>query len=262
MLILASVELYFMVNQLIKTNMNPNLTQEMKDFVLEQIKTHSHDGNFSQRINLFDVFGSIQSTVTEPTYTPKNIYDQFVIYNGTLYFYDFEKKTWYNTSSLKYSNITVPSGNTVSNTTTPTAFSSSYTFPADSLRVGNVISLKIRGWYGTDAVAPTLTMRIKLGSTLILDTGTFNCVAGISNYGWWAENDIIVNSLGSSGEIESQGWAEFGTSSITSLSIPAFNVATIALDTTTSQIMTVDVKWNTASTANRITLREMILTVN
>ena len=37
--------------------------QEIKDFIFEQIKTHIHDGNFSQRINFFDIFG-----YTEPLF--------------------------------------------------------------------------------------------------------------------------------------------------------------------------------------------------
>lgn len=38
--------------------MNPEqIIQSIKEWVLEQIKTHIHDGNFSQRVNFFDIFG-------------------------------------------------------------------------------------------------------------------------------------------------------------------------------------------------------------
>lgn len=44
--------------------MNPEqIIQQLKEFVLEQIRTHIHDGNFSQRINFFDIFG-----YTEPVF--------------------------------------------------------------------------------------------------------------------------------------------------------------------------------------------------
>lgn len=59
-----------------------------------EIRSHLHDGNYSQRINLFDIFGFIETLSAAPTGTPSNIYGQFKIYNGVLYYYDFVSGTW------------------------------------------------------------------------------------------------------------------------------------------------------------------------
>jgi len=65
-----------------------------EDYIKEQIKNHTHDGNFSQRINLFDIFGKIETLTSAPTNKPSNIYGQFVIYNNLFYYYDFLNATW------------------------------------------------------------------------------------------------------------------------------------------------------------------------
>lgn len=70
------------------------MTEEMKRFVLDQIKNHIHDGNFSERINIFDIFNNIQTVTSVPSGTPKNFYGQFNIFNGKLYFYDFTNAMW------------------------------------------------------------------------------------------------------------------------------------------------------------------------
>lgn len=74
------------------------MNDEIKNYIDNAIRMHLHDGNFSQRVNLFDLFGNIQTTDIVPTDVPKNIYGQFVIYkNGTtyrLYWYDFVNKVW------------------------------------------------------------------------------------------------------------------------------------------------------------------------
>lgn len=70
------------------------MNEETKQFIASEIKTHIHDGNFSQRINLFDIFGFIETVSAAPTETPSDFYGQFKIYNGALYFYDFVANVW------------------------------------------------------------------------------------------------------------------------------------------------------------------------
>lgn len=238
------------------------MTPDIEQYILQQIREHLHDGNYSQRINLFDLFGFVETVTTEPSGVPLDFYGQFKIYNGILYYYDFDNGVWNKSSSLAYSNTTVPAGNTVNNSTAETAFASSFTFPANTLKVGNSIHLKLWGVYGTTAVAPTIRGKIKLGSTIMLDTTAITCVINLTNQGWSAEADFIVTAIGASGTIEAQGYAEFATALTTSLSVNVPNTAAITIDTTASQALTVTVQWGTADTANTITLREMLVTVN
>jgi hypothetical protein len=70
------------------------MTPEVKNYVDNAIRQHLHDGNYSQRVNLFDIFGSIATVSTLPTSAPSNIFGQFQIYNGQLYVYDFTNNVW------------------------------------------------------------------------------------------------------------------------------------------------------------------------
>lgn len=80
-----------------KTNM-----EQLKQYIDEQIKKHIHDGNFSQRINLFDIYGQIETVTTAPSNAPVggSPYEQIKIhYNSTgpvwkLYIYDYQNSSW------------------------------------------------------------------------------------------------------------------------------------------------------------------------
>ena len=89
-----------------------------------------------------------------------------------------------NGSGLSYENITIPVGNTVTNTVTKTAFTSSYTILANTLQVGSVIRIGVFGMYGTFTVAPNITATINLNGTDYLTTGAITSVANTSNAGW------------------------------------------------------------------------------
>lgn len=73
--------------------MNPEIQQ-----VKNEVSLHRHNGVGSQRINLSDIQGLIRTVSVIPTHTPRNIFEQFIIYvNGTtkrLYVYDASGKTW------------------------------------------------------------------------------------------------------------------------------------------------------------------------
>ena len=62
------------------------------------IQTHAHNGLDSQRINLFDVFGTLQTTSVIPTGIPQAFFDQFKIYSNSttyrIYIYDTVNAVW------------------------------------------------------------------------------------------------------------------------------------------------------------------------
>lgn len=172
--------------------------------------------------------------------------------------------TWQNVSTfLGSSNTSIPAGNTIANTASETAFTSSYTIPANTLRAGSVIRIKLFGTYGTDAVlAPTLQGRLKIGGTTRLDTGSLTAVVGATNRGWTAEGQIVVQSIGASGVADAQGTAQFSTAVTAALSVHMPNTATFTLDTTATQAITVTIQWGTADTDNTITLRQFVVSIS
>ena len=163
-------------------------------------------------------------------------------------------------STLLYSNTTVPGGNTVANTTTPTAFTSSFAIPAGSLAVGQVLRFRMWGVYGTALVAPTITVQLLFGATVVSTTGAITAVSSITNGGWLGIIDLIVTAIGSSGSVESQGYGEYSTAVTTGLSVNMANTAAVgSINFNASQTATVVVTWGTASASNTITLREFTI---
>lgn len=169
-----------------------------------------------------------------------------------------EDGTWVDLSgggALLYSDGTTPVGNTVTSTS-ETAFTSSYTIAASTLAVGDVIRVKAYGVY-SGTVLPTFRAKMKFGSTIMLDTGALTGLVTGSNLGWWAEGNFIVKTIGASGTIEAQGYAEFSTAATTGLSVNPVNTATITIDTTASQAVTITAQWGAGGTGQTITLREI-----
>lgn len=169
------------------------------------------------------------------------------------------------TGVLVYQDGTVPGGNTIANTTADTAFASSYTIPANSLAVGNVIKVKLFGVYSTALVAPTLTLKFKVGATTVLASSAINTLVGSStNLGWTAEATFIVTALGASGTFECQGLSEFSTNSIAAAGLleNLTNTAVIGSIATTGMLtVAASGTWGTASASNSITLRQMVVEV-
>lgn len=164
--------------------------------------------------------------------------------------------------SMVYEDATVPGGNTIANTTTPAAFTSSYTIPANSLAVGSVIRVKLYGIYSTAIAPPTLSLTLALGGTTILASGAVTMVGSLTNNGWWADALLTVTAIGASGTVEAQGYAEFSTAATTGLSLDLTNTAAIgSVDTTGTLALTVTAQWSAASASNSIQLREMIVEV-
>lgn len=163
---------------------------------------------------------------------------------------------------LAYSDGTTPGGNTVANTSSPTAFASTYTIPANRLKVGSVIRARLFGTYGTDLIAPTLVGALKFGSSVVLTTSTLTTVAGVvAGAGWSAQADIIVKTIGAGGAVEAQGYAQFATAATTGLSVNMTNTGTVPINTSQGQAVTVNITWGTGSTSNTITLRTMSLEI-
>ena len=164
-------------------------------------------------------------------------------------------------TSILNANTSIPAGNTIANTTTETAFTSSYTIPANALVAGSVVRIKLWGTYGTTVVSPNLTGKLKIGSQTLLNTGALSAAINLSNAGWFADASILVQSIGAGGVVDAQGFAEFASAATTGLSVNIPNTATFTVDTTVTQALTVTIQWSAANAANTITLRQMVVEV-
>lgn len=150
---------------------------------------------------------------------------------------------------------------TCANTTTETTISSTgqgtLTLPANFFVAGKTIKIKAMGFHSSVS-NPNLTMKVKFGSTVILTTGTHamhNDTSGL----WEVEGIITCRTTGGSGTVFGQGlFQDFGTAGH---GIQMVNTATVTVNTTTSQAVTVTAQWGTASASNTITCTNLILEV-
>lgn len=165
-------------------------------------------------------------------------------------------------TTLVYANTTVPAGNTVSNTSSETFFTSSYTVLANTLAIGTVLRIKLFGVYSTGVVAPSLALKIYFGATVLIASGTLTTVAGVTNDGWSAEGVFTVQTIGVAGTIEAQGLSEFSTASTAVLFVNMDNTAPITADTTINETVRASIQWGgTVNASDTITLREMTVEI-
>jgi hypothetical protein len=130
--------------------------------------------------------------------------------------------------------------------------------PPSALVVGMVVRVKLFGVYGTGVIAPTLTLRIYFGSTVLVSSGAITTIAGVTNDGWSGEGLFIVQTIGATGTVEAQGLSEFSTAATAALFINMDNTASITVNTTIAQAVQVSVQWGgTVAASDTITLREM-----
>lgn len=164
-------------------------------------------------------------------------------------------------TKLLYSDFSVPGGNTVANTLTETVFTSSFTIAGNTLQVGDAITIDLFGLYGTGLVAPTLTGKLKIGAVTVLTTGAITTIGSLTSQGWFARLIIGIASIGATGSLECQGFAEFATAATTGLSVNMTNTAPATIDTTVSEAFTVTITWGIANASDTIQLRQMVATL-
>jgi hypothetical protein len=164
------------------------------------------------------------------------------------------------TGALVYADGSVPSGNIVVNTTTETTFGSKKTFTSAMMAAGVVIRFEATGTYSTDsAVAPTLRLRVKMGTTTILDTTAVTTTANMSNRLWTLRGAMVLTVAGASGQLEAQGYGSLATSATAAQIVSMPNTAKISLDTTANRDLSVTAQWGTADADNTITMRQLLV---
>lgn len=163
--------------------MNP----EIERFIEDKLRNQLHDGNYAQRINLFDIFGKIETVSVVPTNIPSNIYGQFVIYNGVLYYYDFLNAIWRSTAFVANNLSVYASGTAYQLTATPALLDFGTTDP--SLVISGVgtwlLSGRVRLDYNAATFAAVRTATLKLRRTN-------NTAADITNSSTGFKTQIIT----------------------------------------------------------------------
>lgn len=153
------------------------------------------------------------------------------------------------------------SSTTVANTTTETALlgaaedSSTKTIEAGLARVGRTFRLVFRGTIANTGT-PTLTLRLKLGSTT-LQTYTGGMVAIGTTSTWRLELHATIAAIGAGGSITIHpGTFEYAAvigAAVSNQWLGLTGSATVAVDFSAAQTWELTVQWGTASASNTIT---------
>lgn len=142
----------------------------------------------------------------------------------------------------------VATSTTLTNSTAETAFSNgAYTIPANSLRAGHLIRVRFQGIAMTTNSTDTLTIKLYLGGlggTALLAAAATDVTNSDVFQG---EYELAIRTAGSSGTVVGTGTYKVPSAEGT-MTIKDDILASTAIDTTTSQDVTVTGKWSVAST--------------
>lgn len=161
--------------------------------------------------------------------------------------------------ALRYAMGAPVAGDTVSGTTVETSFASAYAIPAGEMVAGRAYLVSAAGVYGTNAGGPTLTLRLRLGTTLLLEqVVSFSAVAR-TNRPWRLDAWVTVSAAGVAGAVEAQGSGRLFTGAGVAAEFELFNAAPVAIDTTVAQTLAVSARWNLTNAPITITQRQFVV---
>lgn len=147
--------------------------------------------------------------------------------------------------------LDVLSGDTIGNTTTETAFGSSYTLPANWLRSGRGVHVMARGTQQSEGTN-SITMKCLFGSTSI-GTATTGTLTNLAARLWDA--DWLIEGASTAGWVEAEGFANFNTAASTAQHAEAKNSGAVNLGSTGSQAITISVTHANQDANDTITMR-------
>ena len=151
-------------------------------------------------------------------------------------------------------NIVAPSA-AIGGSTAEVAFDENYTLPAATLQVGSII--KIRGFVEatTTVSTDTLTIKVKLGSTILLESAAVNVSDNDTCY---FDTIVSVRTIGGSGTMVGSGLIILGTES--SAKMDYSTLASTAVDTTGTLLVSVTAQWSTTE-ANSCRLDQLYVEI-
>lgn len=129
----------------------------------------------------------------------------------------------------------------------------SLTFPADFwYTTGRPLHGKLRGYFSVTGT-PTLRIKVKLGGSILLDTGAI-ATAGVigANY-WEIDFSIVCQAIGGSGNFAGYGKFDYDNAGHTGTKWGMVNSAGIVLNTGAALALDVTAQWGAASPSNTIT---------
>ncbi len=136
----------------------------------------------------------------------------------------------------------------VTTTTTETLFDKSYTIPANSLRVGDILTVRAQAIATATNSTDTLTLKLYLGGltgTAICTTGAIDVANGDIGY---INATIVIRTIGASGTFVATGVQSLGVPG--TVTAKPFLLGSTAIDTTATKVLGVSATWSTNNAGN------------
>jgi hypothetical protein len=129
--------------------------------------------------------------------------------------------------------------------------------PANLLDVGQVIRMKAFGVFSTTGT-PTIILGFYYGGiagTALAASAAITTASAAANFPWEMEYEGRVRSTSATGTIMGRGTLQLGTSltAVAVSPIPVTALATVTINTTVANPITVGTTWSAASASNTIT---------
>lgn len=127
---------------------------------------------------------------------------------------------------------------------------------ANTLKAGDIISIKAKGVISTASSAPTTTLKVKFGATdLISNSGT---LTGSWNAIYFELNaEITIQSIGATGKAIIGGNTLFKDATIISAGVQRALIGSeVTIDTTINNLLDMTYTWSAASADNTITTKQ------
>jgi predicted RecA/RadA family phage recombinase len=130
----------------------------------------------------------------------------------------------------------------VTNTVAETDFDKSVSIPANSLKVGDVLRVRLGALAPSTNATDTLTLKLKLGNTVIISTGAVDVANNDAGY---IETDLVIRAIGAAGSFVAVGVQALGVPG--TVTAKPFILGATALDTTVAQTLKASAQWSVAN---------------
>jgi len=157
--------------------------------------------------------------------------------------------SWKPATGLAYDNLYVSTSNsnTVTNTAVATSFGQTYSIPAASLAVGDILTITAMGVCPSTNSTDTLNVILKFGSTTVAATGATD-VANDAEF--LIQAKVVVRAVGDSGVVVAAGTTSIGAAGTATDKI--FNLTPTAANTNAAIVVDVTATWSVANTGNQV----------
>jgi hypothetical protein len=156
-------------------------------------------------------------------------------------------------STLFSSTTSAGPNNSAAETSLVGTVTGSTTISANTFTDGAVLESRSQGFFSLPAVADSITLKMKCGSTVIGSASTTLGAGVLTNgtFRFWLL--ITARGSGAGGSFITNGIAEFTGSALTPSEIKVLNTSTVAYDFTTSCAFDITAQWGAAQSGELIT---------